>query len=210
MVSENSLSPLYQFIQEVQKLKYIDRAVLATESRKESSAEHCWSVGVIVWFLSDAWKKEFNTDIDVNKIIKMALMHDIIEVRVGDVSVWDKKKRLQIEQKERDGFMSIISTLPTSLQTELASLWNELQEGQTLESKMVSGADRLSAAIQRLITKQGWVTEGHNEKDLDGIQLPKINFSKVLLSFYNEIKQESFNNGLLEKSSSDEISDNSK
>lgn len=196
---KKELFNLYNFLKRLQQLKAVIRATSATKDRKESSAEHSWTVAMMAWFLSSEFQKEFTTDIDINKVIKMALMHDIIEIEVADVSVWDTKERLKTKKKEKDFFMSVIDMLPLNLKNELTLLWNEFEDGNTIESKIVRGVDRLSAALQRLVTKQGWVNEGHNEKDLDNIQLSKIEFSKVLKSIYIEIKKESFAKGLLQK-----------
>jgi len=201
MEKQNEWQNIYEFLKAIQSLKSVTRATLATEERKENSAEHSWSVAMIVWLLSYKFQEEFDQIIDIEKLIKMALMHDLIEIQIGDTSVWDKENRSKIEQQEqnKDIFLFLIASLPLSLKEELIELKDEFEEAKTLESKIVKGVDRLSAALQRVVTKQGWVNEGHNEKDLDNVQLPKIDFSEVLKSLYNQIKQESFQEDLLEK-----------
>lgn len=196
---KKELFDIYDFIKRLQQLKTVIRANLATEDRRENSAEHSWTVAMMAWFLSSEFQKEFEENIDINKVMKMALMHDIIEIEVADISVWDKQERLKAEKKEKEVFRSVIEILPSSLKHELEALWNEFEDGNTLESKIVRGVDRLSAALQRLVTKQGWVNENHTEEDLDNIQLSKIGFSNVLKSMYMEIKKESFDKGLLKK-----------
>jgi len=192
---------IYEFIKTIQELKQVLRATFATSKRKENSAEHSWSVAMIIWFLSIDLKKEFGQEIDLNRMIKMGLAHDLIELQIGDTSVWDKENRLQseVEEKRKDIFLSLVKCLQIELRNELIELKNEFDQSKTIESKIVKGVDRLSAALQRVVTKQGWVNEGHSEQDLDEIQLPKIIFSEVLKSFYNQIKQDSFEQGLLER-----------
>lgn len=172
---------------------------LATKTRKENSAEHSWSVATMVWLLETEFKKEFGKKINFEKAIKMALMHDIVETEVKDVSVWSLKERKKAEIKEKDIFGRVVDNLPDNLKRELSELWDEFEENKTTESKIVGGVDRISAAIQRVVTGQGWAKEGHNEKGLDKIQLPKIGFSKVLRELYKNLKKEAFEKKLLEK-----------
>lgn len=192
-----TLTSQFEFIKHAQSLKNIERAVQAGGERNENSAEHSWSVALLLWTLEHDFEDEFGTKLDSERMMKMALMHDLVEIETGDVSVWDGKKRTQTERNEGEIFVTLTEKLPHSFQSELSDLWTELQKGKTMESRLVHGVDRLSGAIQRLVTGQGWVNEGHGESDLDDIQLEKISCSRVLTDIYTMIKREAKEKDLL-------------
>jgi len=82
------------------------------------------------------------------------------------------------------------SILPNKLGNEVCQIWNECHSLSTLESKIERGVERISPAIQRLITGQGWLGEKARVDDLDKIQLERIGFSKTLKQVYEMVKKD--------------------
>src|SRR5437868_13815735 len=86
----DALNSLYDFIAYSARLREITRHNNATEDRKESVAEHSWHLALVVWTLCQTFEEEFATHLDLQKMLKMCLMHDIVEIDAGDPSVWSK------------------------------------------------------------------------------------------------------------------------
>lgn len=192
------LDSLFDFIKFSSKLRGITRHNNATPDRKESVAEHCWHLALISWILHKKFEEEFDVKISQQKIIKMSLMHDLVEITVGDASTWNPNERINKANKEESAAQQIFSKLPRDLQNEMLNVWREFEKGETLESKIARGIDRINPALMRMLTGQGWndVTNG-DVQHLDQIQLPRLEFSKTLKELYESIKTESLSKGLL-------------
>ncbi len=195
----SDLSKKYEHIKFSMLTKTIERAVFASAdlARKENVAEHTFMMSLIFWTLKEDLLEEFPT-LNVSKVYDMIQIHDLAEIITQDISTWthldnnaDKDKNEKIANEE------IAKNLPEKKSTEYNNLIKELESFASLEAKLVKGIDRLSPAIQRVVTKQGWVTESHTEADLDNIQLPRVNFSKTLSSIYSLLKIEAKELGIL-------------
>lgn len=191
------MSTSLHHLKRINKLKHVKRHCNATADRAENTAEHVWSVAMYVWILHAEFEKEFDQKLDVHHMIKMSLMHDLVEIETGDVSVWDTEKRAKQEQNDQDMSQKVFQSFAPDLSQEFILLWNELTANATLEAKIVNGLDRLSPTIQRLITGQGWKSIPVTIHDLDALLLPKIMFCKTLQNLYIKIKEEALNAGLI-------------
>jgi putative hydrolases of HD superfamily len=193
----SEMTALFDFIKFAAQLREIYRNNNATAERKESVAEHSWHLALMAWVLHEAFEKEFNLSISQERIIKMCLMHDIVEIVVGDVSVWKPMARVEVANQEEVAAQAIFARLPESLGAEMLALWHEFEDGATLEGKIARGIDRINPALMRLLTGQGWSDVNGDVQKLDALQLPRVGFSTVLSQFYEEIKAEAVSSGLL-------------
>lgn len=193
----NNLASLFEFIKFSSKLRSIIRNNNATSDRKESVAEHSWHLALISWALHKSFEEEFGVKISQERMIKMCLMHDLVEINVGDASTWKPEERVDKASKEEQSAQEIFSKLPSELREEMLSLWHEFEKGETLESKIAKGVDRVNPALMRMLTGQGWSDVNGDVNHLDQIQLPRVEFSKVLKELYESIKSESLAAGLL-------------
>jgi putative hydrolase of HD superfamily len=191
------LTPLFDFIKFAAQLRQVYRNNNATAERKESVAEHSWHLALIAWVLHEAFEKEFGLSISQERIIKMCLMHDIVEIVVGDVSVWKPIERVETANKEEEAAQAIFAKLPEALKIEMLALWHEFEKGETLEGKIARGIDRINPAMMRLLTGQGWADVGGTVERLDSLQIPRLGFSEVLSQFYADLKAEALASGLL-------------
>lgn len=191
------MSTSLHHLKRINKLKQVKRHCNASVDRAENTAEHVWSVAMYVWILHAEFEKEFDQNIDVHHMIKMSLMHDLVEIETGDVSIWDKEKRAKQEQNDQDMSQKVFTAFTPELSHEFTMLWDELTANATLEARIVNGLDRLSPTIQRLITGQGWKSIPVTTRDLDALLMPKIIFSKTLVNLYNKIKEEALDAGLI-------------
>lgn len=189
----------WEYIKFSMRLKEIERSVFATpaKTRKENVAEHSWSMAAIFWILKEDFKKEF-PEMNSEKVYDLIQMHDLVEINTGDVSTWVHKDKDQTkEEKESQSLEIIVSLINSEKAIAFKNLFLELEAKETIESKIVKGIDRISPAIQRVFTGQGWKDENLSEKDLDDIQLPRVQFSKVLTSLYEVLKEEAKTSGIL-------------
>ncbi len=195
MLSKN----LKKFIWDTNKLKDVNRAVNGSVGRLENAAEHSWSVGMMCWLLAGTLEKEFGKKLDLNKMIKMALMHDLVEIVVGDASIFDPVLRKKKEAKEDKAARKFFSTLPPALKKEFTSLWTEFEALKTLEAKTVRAMDKISGVIQRMITKQAWHDVKGTTSHLDSLLADKLVFSQTLMNYYEELKKEAVKKRMIKK-----------
>ena len=146
----NDLIKQIEFISELEKLKLIYRqnSVLGQE-RQENSAEHSWHIALMAIILKDSIK--FN-DVDIFKVVKMLLIHDIIEIDAGDNFYLDDSEKEQILKKEIKGAKRIFGLLPQKQSNEFTELWHEFEEVETNEAKFAKAMDALQPVINHYLT----------------------------------------------------------
>jgi putative hydrolases of HD superfamily len=191
------LHALFEFIRFSAALRNVTRGNNATPHRKESVAEHSWHLALIAWTLHQAFEDEFQVSIAQERVIKMCLLHDLVEIAVGDVSAWDSPGRAAIAVEEDAAAQAIFARLPAPLGDEMLRLWQEFEHGDTLEAKIARGIDRVNPALMRLLTEQGWSDVNADVAKLDSLQLPRLDFSTTLRTLYDSIKTEAVDKGLL-------------
>jgi putative hydrolase of HD superfamily len=131
------IGSILSFVQEIDRLKTIERYTLIHNGgRKENSAEHSWHLALTVL----AFQALAPSGCDINKAIKMALLHDVVEIDAGDTFIYgdhSAKKSEELKAAER-----IFGLLPHEIEQELKVIWNEFEDGNCVESKFVSALDR--------------------------------------------------------------------
>jgi putative hydrolase of HD superfamily len=196
---KDDLTKIVQFISYSAQLRNIYRANNATFGRKESVAEHSWHLALVAWLLHAEFEKEFKINISLEKTMKMCLMHDLVEIEVGDASSWTPKERSRKALKENAAAIKIFSKLPKEISQEFLNLWDEFENAQTIESKIARGIDRLNPTLMRVLTQQGWDKQTITVKDVDKMQLPRIQFSRVLTLIYKSLRQKAITKGFINK-----------
>ncbi|MBN2509119.1 MAG: HD domain-containing protein, partial [Spirochaetales bacterium] len=139
------MNPQQQFeiISELEKLKAVHRQNITLEKgRNENPAEHSWHIAVMALFMPEQTK-----GLDLLKILKMLLIHDLGEIHSGDTSVFDDDARVAAEKEERKGMRKFLEKLPRNLGTELMNLWEEFLAGSTGEAKFAKALDALQPLI---------------------------------------------------------------
>lgn len=146
------------FILELEKLKGVLRKTKPVgQERFENSAEHSWQTTLTAMILLD----EADPNIDALKVLKMLLIHDVVEIDAGDVFVYDTTARAEIAEQEAAAAERIFGLLPEPMASEMLALWHEFEGRETLESKFAKAVDRVNPVIQNLESDgQSWVNNG--------------------------------------------------
>lgn len=119
----------------------------------ESVADHSYSMVMMCMVISDLGN--YNSE----KIIKMALLHDLAESKIGDYTPNQIPKEEKAEI-ENNTFIEIIEKLPETIKSQYLEIWQEYQENNSPESKLVHQIDRLEMALQaKLYQKEGYSKE---------------------------------------------------
>lgn len=92
-------------------------------------------------------------NLDINKVIKMALIHDVVEIDAGDVFAYSNKCREEVKEKEKKAADRIFGLLPLDQAEELRKLWDEFEEGLTPEAKFAQALDSLMPILHNYKTK---------------------------------------------------------
>ena len=140
-------------LKKISRQGWIDKLSLDTP---ESVADHSYSMAVISMVISDLGN--YNSE----KIIKMVLLHDLAESKIGDHT----PEQLSKEKKntlENNAFNEIIKNLPDLIKSQYLQIWQEYQENTSLESKLVHQIDKLEMVLQANIYKK----DGHSQKKLE-------------------------------------------
>jgi putative hydrolases of HD superfamily len=185
------------FIQEIDKIKYIQRKTkLFNSDRPENDAEHSWHLAMMTLVLAE----HADTPIDVLKVMKMVLIHDIVEIDAGDTFIYDTMKSHTNTDNELMAAKRIFGLLPTEQADELLTIWEEFETGLTNEAKFARAMDRLEPLLQNTSNNGGtW-----KEFDVDYTQVyekKKVikESSASLWKYAEDLLNESVDKGILKK-----------
>jgi putative hydrolases of HD superfamily len=144
MQADNLLKQI-DFIKEIDKIKYIQRKTkLFNSDRPENDAEHSWHLALMTLVFSE----HSDTPVDVLKVLKMVLIHDIVEIDAGDTFIYDSLKNHTNTVEELKAARRIFGLLPAEQALELIALWQEFEAGETHEAKFAKSMDRLEPLLQ--------------------------------------------------------------
>ena len=185
------------FIHEIDKIKYIQRKTrLFNSDRNENDAEHSWHLAVMAIVLA----QHSNESIDTLKVIKMLLIHDVVEIDAGDIFLYDTVLNHDNTEAERKAAERIFGLLPAEQATELTAIWEEFEAGETPEARFARSMDRLEPLLQNVSNKGGTWREYNVGYD-QVVQKKSIikQGSQVLWAFAKTLIDESAEKGFLEK-----------
>lgn len=158
-MDNNRLAQQIQFIIEIDKLKNILRQTLLTdESRRENSAEHSWHLAMMAILLAEYTP---STDVDLLRVIKMLLIHDLVEIDAGDTFCYDLQANQNKALREVQAANRLFGMLPEEQGVELRELWQEFETQQTTEAQFAAALDRLQPLLHNQQTRGGtWRLHG--------------------------------------------------
>lgn len=136
-----------RFLYELDRLKGILRQTPALDgSRRENSAEHSWHVAMTALALAPL----ADESIDMERVLKILLVHDVVEIDAGDVFIYDEAGRSDVEVAERAAADRIFGLLPEPDRSELRALWDEYEDRSTPEARFAYACDRLQPMLLNL------------------------------------------------------------
>lgn len=155
---KDELEKCFEFILELEKLKAVERRTKPIGlERYENSAEHSWQIALLALVLSNYSDEAVN----IEKVLKMLLVHDIGEIDADDVFFFDDAGRLAAKEKEQAAMKRIFGILPDEKAAELFALWNEFENGTSNEAKFARAVDRVMPVLQNLYNnRQSWTENG--------------------------------------------------
>ena len=163
------LDQQFAFLNEADRLKSVLRATtLCDGSRRENSGEHSWHLGLYALVLAD----QAAPGVDINRVIRMLLIHDLVEIDVGDVPIHsangaahNSPATMAAEAQAAD---RIFGLLPADLQTGLRSLWDEFEAALTPDAIFAKSLDRVQPVMANLQSGGGtWVDYNVTPQQLD-------------------------------------------
>jgi putative hydrolase of HD superfamily len=138
------------FLVEIDKLKKVLRQTwLLDQSRYENDAEHSWHIAVTAMLF-----REYADDpnVDLLRVIKMLLVHDLVEIDAGDTYAYDEKACLQQPEREQMAEGRIFSLLPPDQAVEFRGLWEEFEARQTPAARYAAALDRFQPLLHNYLT----------------------------------------------------------
>jgi putative hydrolases of HD superfamily len=148
-----------RFILEVDKLKEVFRQTVCTQSRRaENDAEHSWHLCLAVIVLSEHAN---SPGLDVLKVLKMLILHDLVEIDAGDTFAYDTAGRAGAHEREALAADRIFGLLPADQAVEFRALWDEFEEVATPEAKFAAAIDRFQPCLLNCSTEgAAWKRHG--------------------------------------------------
>jgi putative hydrolase of HD superfamily len=143
------------FLNEADKLKDQLRATpILSNTRPENSAEHSWHIMLYALTLAEHAKRP----IQIDRVLKMLLLHDIVEIDAGDAPIHGDHDPAEQEAKEIAAAERIFGLLPADQRDEFRSLWEEFEAAESDDAIFAKSIDRVQPVISNLETGGGsWI-----------------------------------------------------
>ena len=153
-MNESEIDNILAFLRDAEQLKDTLRLAYTSKGRHESTAEHTWRLCLMVLL----FEKEY-PDIDVLKLLKMCIIHDLGEAVNGDIAAVDQVEGVDKGEEEREDLEKLIAPLSENIRGEILSLWDEYESASTKEASLAKAFDKLETILQH--------TQGKNPADFD-------------------------------------------
>lgn len=146
------LAQQLQFILEIDRLKQVLRQTLLIDgSRRENSAEHSWHLAMMAILMAEYAPQPVN----LLRVLKMVLIHDIIEIDAGDTFCYDTVGLQDKAEREAQAAKRLFGLLPADQAEELRSLWAEFETQASPDAQFATALDRLQPILHNYQTQGG-------------------------------------------------------
>lgn len=186
-----------EFIVELDRMKTILRQTsLITEDRREDNAQHSWHIAVMAMVLSDY----SNEKIDVSRVIKMLLIHDLVEIYAGDTFCYDKDANKDKRERELKAAEKIFGMLDSEKAKEFRELWDEFEEMESPEAIFGASMDRLQPMLNNYYSDGGtWKKFEVAQSEIYKRISPVKDSSDELWGFVEHMIEDAYVRGLIKK-----------
>lgn len=141
-----------EFVLLLEEMKKVFRQTkIIGEKRRENDAEHTFHIATMSMFLQELSQIE----VDINRVIKMLLVHDLVEIFAGDTFAFDEKLNIGKLDREKESMKKLKTYLSEKNQKLLEDLWLEFEEKKTNESKYANAMDRLQPILSNIHAGDG-------------------------------------------------------
>jgi len=177
------------FLLEIDKVKNVFRQTRILDgSRRENDAEHAWHLAVMALVLSETANR---MDLDLLKVVKMVLIHDLVEIDTGDTLVYDSAAREERKREEVEAAARIFGLLPEDQAQDFLDLWEEFEARRTPEARFAACLDRLEPILQNVA--QGgklWREKGLTRKRVEDVNRHMREGSEALWAYARRLMEE--------------------
>jgi len=176
---------LIEFLGIIEKLKCNTRHSWTSSGRQESVADHSWRTAVMALLIADEFP-----GVDINKVVKMCLIHDFGEAITGDIPSFYKTDT--DTEKEKAAVTDLLEKLPNNIKNEFDDLFNEMAELKTQEAKLFKALDKLEAiAAHNEAPLETWIPLEYTENLTYGTE--NVAYSDYLKAIKKEMEEDSLN-----------------
>ncbi|HNZ99286.1 HD domain-containing protein [Ruminococcus sp.] len=194
-MTNERLKKQLDFFLELDKMKNLYRQTYVLhEDRKENDAEHSWHIAITAFLLSEYAKN----DIDINKVVKMLLIHDVVEIDAGDTYCYDAAGNTTKAEREEKAAQRIFGLLPDDQKAEYYSLWREFEDSKTNEARFAAVMDRIQPLMLNY-TKGGisWQEHGIRKDQVMNRNSDYFSESDELAALIKSVLDDAQNKGWL-------------
>ncbi len=163
------LAAQFAFLNEADRLKSVLRATtLCDGSRPENSGEHSWHLALYAMVLAD----QAGTGVNIDRVIRMLLIHDLVEIDVGDVPIHSKggtaHASTETQAAEQAAAARIFGLLPPDQAAAFRALWDEFEAAETPDAVFAKSLDRVQPVMANLASGGGtWITYNVTAEQLE-------------------------------------------
>ncbi len=169
------------------------RTINYEDGSRENSAEHSWHVAMFVMILAP----EVDPKADLSKMIKMALIHDLIEIYAGDTFLFDDKARETKVERELEAAKKLFALLPEDREKEFWKLFEEFEALETPEARIVKSFDHLQPLTHNLIHDGStWKRHGLTSKMHDDKKRPYMTHNEEIMKIYEVLHKQALDRKL--------------
>jgi putative hydrolase of HD superfamily len=196
-MKKDRLDKQIEFILEIDKLKGVMRRTILTDgSRHENSAEHSWHLAVMAILLAEYSKSE--NELDLFKVVKMLLIHDLVEIDAGDTYCYDEVQVKDQALREEKAADRLFHMLPVEQARSFLSLWHEYEEIKTPEARFAHALDGLQPLLHNYNTQgRVWRKHGIRREQVLSRNRHMAEGSPVLWDYVLEIVNDAVKRGML-------------
>lgn len=183
------------FMLELDKMKNLYRQTYVLhEDRKENDAEHSWHLAILAMLLSEYAAQP----VDVLHVMKMVLIHDVVEIDAGDTYCYDAEGYKSKADREEKAAQRIFGLLPDDQREEFYTLWREFEDSETNDARFAAMLDRLQP-IMLNYTKGGrsWQEHGIHKEQVLARNLPYLSESEQLADVIRSVIDDAADKGWL-------------
>lgn len=183
------------FLVEMDKTKSVFRqSYLADGSRKENDAEHMWHLALCVLVLGE----HADPPVDLVRVLKMVLIHDIVEIDAGDTYIYDELSRATQAEREGRAADRLYGLLPPDQEAEMREIWEEFEARVTPESRFAAAVDRLQPVLLNVAAEgRAWLEHAISAERVRAVNSKVAEGAPVLWDYLSGLLDDAVSRGWL-------------